>query len=75
MPATVELDTAAEWVLTRTPAGLIVTRERPEVVAEVMLRGPVAGLALVPYRRRPGEVLDVTGDAALFELVGGMLRF
>ncbi|WIX77739.1 hypothetical protein QRX50_41110 [Amycolatopsis carbonis] len=70
-------DAAGDWLLIRTPEGLIRTHEQPAQAPDVTVRGTAADLALVLYgRRSPAEAgLVVTGDAELFEFVREAAKF
>ena len=58
---------AAEWVVDLT--GEAITWRRTHEKAAVAVRGPLTGLLLVLYRRRParGEGVEILGDAELLD--------
>jgi uncharacterized protein (TIGR03083 family) len=66
-------DGAGDWLVRRTPEGLVVT-SAPEP-ADVTVRGPAAGLMLSLYGRRPAAEIEVLGDGALFEHLRENARF
>ncbi len=56
-------DTAGEWLIALTPAGVVVTAEHAK--GDVAVRGPVSDVLLYVIGRLSPERLDVYGDAAL----------
>lgn len=63
----------AEWLLTFRDGATIV--ERTHAKGDVALRGTAEALALVLWRRRPLDDLDVIGDRALAERLLDVARF
>ena len=63
----------AEWLLSFGDGGVAVARAPAK--GDVALRGSAEDLALVLWRRRPLDALDVVGDRALAERVLEVARF